>query len=113
MKDRVINVPLEDADIEKTVSTLPRHPEQAHLVAVQLKRKIELKTSQLEGFIRPNIVVKALKTLKSRGNIFYKDININENFMESENMDLDNQVIDETESQILEREMDEMEEVED
>ena len=34
MKDRVINVPLENDDVTKTLSTLPRHPDEAHLVAV-------------------------------------------------------------------------------
>ena len=64
MKDQVINVPLDDTDIVRNVSTLPRHPDQAHRVAVQLKRKIELKTTHIEGFIRPNIIINPIPPIR-------------------------------------------------
>ena len=84
-KDAIINVPLEDEDVEKNMTNLlPRHPDDAHLVCVQLKRKVEYNNSHLAGFIRPNIVLKALQTLKERGNKYYQHVIINENFMEKE-----------------------------
>ena len=126
MKDKIINVPLEDEDISKNMTNLlPRHPDDAHLMCVQLKRKIEMKNSHIAGFIRPNIVIKALETLKQRGNKYYQDVIINENFLEKEehstedeveDMEIENEVEDmevETESQILEREKDEAWELED
>ena len=41
--DRVISVPLEANDITKTVKQLPRNPNEAYIIAVRLKRKLELK----------------------------------------------------------------------
>ena len=103
MVDRIINVPLVDEDINKTVSILPRHPDESQLVAVQLKRRIEMKNSHIEGYIRPNVILKALQTLKDRGNKYYQDININNNFMEKQVLledELKNTQMDfETESQ--------------
>ena len=99
MKDEVINVPIENEDISKSITTLPRHPDDAHLVAVQLKRKVEYKNLHLEGFIRPNVIIKALKTLKDRGNRFYQDIKINENFMENNEIPPMEMDVDDTESQ--------------
>ena len=84
MVDKVINVPLEDHDITKTIETLPRHPDDAHLIGVQLKRKVEMKNSHLVGYIRPGIVIQALKTLKARGNKYYQNVQINENFMDKD-----------------------------
>ena len=107
MKDEVINVPIENEDISKSITTLPRHPDDAHLVAVQLKRKVEYKNLHLEGFIRPNVIIKALKTLKDRGNRFYQDIKINENFMENNEIPPMEMDVDDTESQRIEREEDE------
>ena len=107
MKDEVINVPIENEDISKSITTLPRHPDDAHLVAVQLKRKVEYKNSHLEGFIRPNVIIKALKTLKERGNRFYQDIKINENFMENNEIPPMEMDVDDAESQRIEREEDE------
>jgi hypothetical protein len=78
----LVNVPLECDDISKTILQLPRHPEDAEIVAVKLKRKLELKNSHLEQFIRPKVIVKALETIKASGNPFYQDIEINENFLE-------------------------------
>lgn len=38
--DRVINVPVECHDISKTLQKLPRHPDNAKIVAVELKRRL-------------------------------------------------------------------------
>ena len=70
-------VPLGSEDVHKTVSQLPRHPDDAQmLVAVQLKRKLEFKHSHLSEYIRPDIIVRYLQYLKQIGNVFYQDIDI-------------------------------------
>lgn len=49
MKDKVINVPLKNDYVTKKLSVIPRHPDDAHFVALQLKRKVDMKNSELEG----------------------------------------------------------------
>ena len=84
MVDKVISVPIEEDTISKTISSFPRHPDDAKIVAVQLKRKLEMKNSDLEEYIRPAKCIKAVKKLKELGNPFYQDVTINENFMVNE-----------------------------
>ena len=80
--DKLISVPIESEDVTKTVAKLPRHPEDAEIVAVQLKRRLQLKNSHLQEFIRPQSVIKALQTLKGKFcNPFYQDIEIDEAFL--------------------------------
>ena len=78
--DQVISVPIECDDVSKTVSQLPWHPDDASIVAVQLKRRLQLKNSHLSEYIRPKVIVEALKALKACGNPFYQDVTINEEF---------------------------------
>ena len=86
--DRVISVPIEDKTVSDTISKLPRHPDDANIVAVQLKRKLEMKNTQLEEYIRPKHLVKVLKKLKELGNPFYQGVTIIEDFMQKdENLD--------------------------
>ena len=77
--DKVITVPIEPETIQKSVQQLPRQPDDANIVAVQLKRKLELKTAHLQEYIRPKFLVGALQYLK-KNNIFYQNIIIDENF---------------------------------
>jgi hypothetical protein len=79
--DQIVSVPLECDDVSKTVSQLPRHPDDASIVAVQLKRRLQLKNSHLSEYIRPKVILNALKALKACGNQFYQDIDINEDFL--------------------------------
>ena len=104
--DQVIRVPIECPDVSKTVSQLPRHPDDASIVAVQLKRRLHVKNSHLSQYIRPKVVLKALKALKACGNPFYQDININEDFLNRPNVSKDPIETIETESQRLENELD-------
>ena len=105
--DKVISVPIECDDVNKTVAQLPRHPEDAEIVAVQLKRRLQLKNSHLQEFIRPQTVIKALQTLKEKcSNPFYQDIEINEGFLNKPVIETD-QIEVESASQILEQELDE------
>ena len=82
--DKVISVPVEEDDVSKTISLLPRHPDDAKIVAVQLKRKIQMKNSHLEENIRPAKCIKAVEKLREIGNQFYQDVYVNENFMDKE-----------------------------
>ena len=82
--DRVISVPIDCVTVGKTVSELPRHPDDANVVAVQLKRKLEYKNSHLHQYIRPKLLVKAIETLKQCGNAFYQNVTINEDFLNKE-----------------------------
>ena len=80
--DRVINVPIQDEDIVNTVESLPRPPNKAGVVGVRLKRKMEMKNAHIESFVRPHLLIEALKTLKRLGNVHYKDITIDESFLQ-------------------------------
>lgn len=84
MLDKVISVPLEQEDVSKTMSSLPRHPDDSKIVAVQLKRKIRMKNSHLEEYIRPAKCIKAVEKLKELGNPFYKDVTVNKQFLQKE-----------------------------
>ena len=103
--DKVISVPIECHDVSKTVAQLPRQPNDSEMVAVQLKRKLQLKNSYLQEYIRPKFVINSLKTLKvTFSNPFYQDIEINEDFLNKP--DGDDMEVDSA-SQILEQELDE------
>ena len=65
MHPRVINVPIDSGTVSKTVTLLPRHPDDANIVAVQLKRKLEMKTSHLSEYIRPKQLVNPNKPMPS------------------------------------------------
>ena len=84
MIDKVISVPIEQDDVSKTISELPRHPDEAKIVAVQLKRKLEMKNTHLAEFVRPAKCIKAVEKLKELGNPFYQDVRVNETFMQKE-----------------------------
>ena len=78
--DRIVNIPIQSKDIEDNVLTLPRDPEQANIVTVQLKRKKEYKSSVYDGYVRPDVLTKALKLLQTQGNHLYSDITVNEGY---------------------------------
>ena len=82
--DKIISVPIGEDDVAKTISELPQHPDDARIVAVQLKRKLEMKNTHLQEYIRPAKCIKAVETLKDCGNPFYKNITLNRNFMDKE-----------------------------
>ena len=41
LKDKIINIPIKDDDIVNTITSLPRTPDEAGLIEVDLKRKVE------------------------------------------------------------------------
>ena len=75
MNDRVINVPMDDDDIIKTVTNLPRTEKNSGMVIVGLKRDLALKKFEKLEMISPDKVYSALLHLKEN-HPQYKDINI-------------------------------------
>ena len=72
-KDQIVNIPIFDKDILNTIESFPRTPEEAGIIPVKLKRKMEYKNNHIEQFISTKKLFDALKTLKKLGNIYYHD----------------------------------------
>ena len=82
LKDKVINVPVPEDSVLNTVKSLPRTPNEAGLIGVELKRKLVYSnTHQRAQMIDPNQIYKAMEYLKNAGNPyyqFYDDLNVYE-----------------------------------
>ena len=72
MKDRVINVPIEDDSIIDTLQQLPRTPKEAGLIGVALKRKKEYKNTHSHQLINPDKLFAMLEKLKRNKNPYYQ-----------------------------------------
>ena len=72
LKDKVINVPVQEDDIVNTISSLPRTPTEAGLIEVDLKRKVEYKNSHIKQLIDPTKCYKMLELLKKKRNPYYQ-----------------------------------------
>ena len=81
--DRVVNVPITDDDIIRTVSQLPRLPSDAGIIAVDFKRKTDMKSSVLKEFINVHRLGPALVKLKELGHPGYKFVTINAEYLDS------------------------------
>ena len=77
--DHLINVPLEDEDIIKTINSLPRNLDESGMVLVNLKRMKCLKKNELSEWVRPDKMKAALTYLRNI-NMHYKNIIWNEDF---------------------------------
>ena len=78
LKDRVINVPINNESIMNTLEKMPRTPSNAGLVGVALKRKQEYKNTHKHQLINPEKLYRILRKLKNSGNPhyqFYDDYN--------------------------------------
>ena len=64
LKDRVINVPIEDDSIIDTLQQLPRTPKEAGLIGVALKRKKEYKNTHSHQLINPEKLFRMLEKFK-------------------------------------------------
>ena len=74
LQDRLISVPVMEDDVINTISQLPRTPEEAGLVAVTFKRKLEYKTSHIkETLINPHKIYKVLSELVKNRNPYYRE----------------------------------------
>ena len=84
LKDRIVNVPVTDDDILQTLSelkSLPRLPDQAGLVPVQLKRKVSYKSAVQETCIDPQKLIQAVAKLKELGHPGYSSIELSANYL--------------------------------
>ena len=76
LKDRTINVPIQDETINNFVKQLPRLPNEAGLIGLELKRKKEMKNVHKKQLINPSKILKCLEKLKASGNPHYANIDI-------------------------------------
>ena len=51
-KDRLVNIPITDADVRNTLNALPRTPTEAGIAHVNLKRKKSYKNSHIWQFVK-------------------------------------------------------------
>ena len=71
-KDHIVNIPIYDKDIVDTVKSFPRTFDEAGIIPVKLKRKLEYKNSHIQQFISIEKIFKALATLRKMGNKYYQ-----------------------------------------
>ncbi len=84
VKDKVINVPVTENDLEKTLSSitvLPRNRNEAGLIPVQLKRKLSYKNVVSESFVNPQKLIAALQHLKKAGHPGYQNVTVKNNYI--------------------------------
>ena len=73
LKDKIINVPVPEGSALNTINSLPRTPNEAGLIGVEVKRKMEYKNPYLNGqLINLNKVYGAIDYLKRAGNPYYQ-----------------------------------------
>lgn len=80
MKDKVVNVPINESAIVQTVKKLPRLPSQASVIPIQLKRRMQYKAVHLTQYIRPEMLRNALQAFVALGNEFYQGVEIDSNY---------------------------------
>ena len=73
--DRIINVAIEDDDLIKEVTSLPRTEKNCGMITVGMKRKLDMKNYHKLGLIRPYKIYEALLYLKEN-HPEYSNINI-------------------------------------
>ena len=77
----IVNVP---ADVSSTVNMLPRLPDEAGTIKVQLKRRLQYKSSALSLNIRPQKVIQAAAWLVNASPLYKGEgINIDQNWLRS------------------------------
>ena len=67
IKGNVVNVP---ADFNNTVNVLPRLPQESGTIKVQLKRRLQYKSSALSLNVRPHKIVQAAKWLATNSTLY-------------------------------------------
>ena len=78
--DRLVNIPILEQDIYNTIKCLPRTPAEAGIISVDLKRKLEYKTTHLKQLIDVKKIYEYLRYLKNIAKNkyyqFYDDIDV-------------------------------------
>ena len=85
LKDKIINVPITDDEILKTLSeltSLPCLPDQAGLIPVQLKRKMSYKSAVQEAYIDPQKLITTVAKFKELEHPGYTAVNLPNNYLE-------------------------------
>jgi hypothetical protein len=75
--DRVVNVPINDCDILKSLSSidqLPRNFSQSGLIPIKLKRKVSYKNVVMEAYVNADNLFAALQELKDVGHPSYAEV---------------------------------------
>merc|ERR1712020_646592 len=75
-KNKIVVVPIEEQDISDTLKSLPRTPDEAGIIPVQLKRKVEYKNSHREEYINVDKLYKAIDTLVQSGHPYYAGVDL-------------------------------------
>ena len=76
----IVNVP---ADVANTVSMLPRLPSETSTIKVNLKRRLQYKSSALSLNVRPHKVAEGAKWLVSNGDLYKEEgITFNDSWLE-------------------------------
>jgi hypothetical protein len=65
IKDKIINVPINKETIKKTIESLPRTLEEASVVPLVVKRKIEYLSAVYKQYVRPEYIRKSAKFLQA------------------------------------------------
>ena len=73
-----VNVP---SKLDTLCNELPHLPSQSELIPLKLKRKLSYKGHYLYDYVTPERLINALRYLKAN-NHYYKDISINDNWIE-------------------------------
>ena len=81
LKDRIINVPIAEESMMNTLVQLPRTPNEAALVGISLKRKLDMKNVHKKQLINPNRIFKVLHKLKTKGSPHHQNLHTPESFI--------------------------------
>ena len=80
LKDKIINVPITDEAVNNVLQQLPRTPNEAGLIGLELKRRKGMKNSHKKQLINPSKIFKVLMKLKSSKNPYYQNIDSPDDF---------------------------------
>ena len=95
LKDKVVNVPINDNEVLKTLSELkkfPRSTDNAGLIPVNLKRKKKYKGNVISAHVNYPQMIEALQYFKRQGHPSYQDIEIEQclnNSTDTNEIDID------------------------
>ena len=80
-KDKLVNIPINDDDVINTVNQLPRTPNEAGLLEVKLKRKMQYNNFHKKQYVDKDRIFRALEFLRKNkhpGYEFYDHLDVYE-----------------------------------
>ena len=75
-KNKIVAVPVNEQDVKHTLESLPRTPNEAGIIPVQLKRKVEYKNCHRDEYIDKGKLFKAIDTLITQGHPYYAGVDL-------------------------------------